>query len=126
MNKELTNGQRRAIEALMLTNTIARAAQKAKVSEKSIYVWMKQDRFQTALREARRDALAHTTTRLQQISARAVDTLEGVMEDEKASSASRVSASRLSLEMMYRGCALDDIVERLKTVEKNHASHQNG
>ncbi len=126
MNKELTNGQRRAIEALMLTNTIARAAQKAKVSEKSIYLWMKQDHFQTALRVARRDALAHTTTRLQQLTARAVDTLEGVMEDEKASSASRVSASRLSLEMMYRGCALDDIVERLKTMEKNHLSRQNG
>ena len=70
MNKELTNGQRRAIEALMLTNTTARAAQKAKVSEKSIYVWMKQDHFQTALRKARRNALAHTTTRLQQITAR--------------------------------------------------------
>ncbi len=126
MNKELTNGQRRAIEALMLTNTIARAAQKAKVSEKSIYVWMKQDHFQTALRVARRDALAHTTTRLQQITARAVDTLEGVMEDEKASSASRVSASRLSLEMMYRGAVLDDIIERLKTVERQQLSDQNG
>ena len=80
MIKELTNGQRRAIEALMLTNTTARAAQKAKVSEKSIYVWMKQDHFQTALRKARRNALAHTTTRLQQITARAVDTLEAVME----------------------------------------------
>ena len=126
MNKELTNGQRRAIEALMLTNTITRAAQKAKVSERSIYVWMKQDHFQTALRKARRNALAQTTTRLQQITARAVDTLEAVMEDEKASSASRVSASRLSLEMMYRGAVLDDIIERLKTVEKIQLRHQNG
>ena len=126
MNKELTNGQRRAIEALMLTNTITRAAQKAKVSERSIYVWMKQDHFQTALRKARRNALAQTTTRLQQITARAVDTLEAVMEDEKASSASRVSASRLSLEMMYRGAVLDDSIERLKTVEKKQLRHQNG
>ncbi len=126
MNKELTNGQRRAIEALMLTNTIARAAQKAKVSEKSIYFWMKLDHFQTALRVARRNALAHTTARLQQITARAVDTLEAVMEDEKASSASRVSASRLSLEMMYRGAVLDDIIERLKTVERQQLSDQNG
>ena len=48
------------------------------------------------------------------------------MEDEKASSASRVSASRLSLEMMYRCAALDDIVERLKTIEKKRLNHQNG
>ena len=126
MNKELTDGQQRAIEALMLTNTTARAAQKAKVCEKSIYLWMKQDHFQTALRKARRNALAHTTTRLQQITARAIDTLEAVMEDEKASSASRVSASRLSLEMMYRGAVLDDIIARLKTVEKKQLHHQNG
>ncbi len=126
MNEQLTTQQNKAIEALLLTNTIVRAAKRANVSEASIYHWMKQESFQTALREARRDILAHTTTRLQQMSVRALDTLENVMEDEKASSASRVSASRLSLEMMYRGCALDDIVERLKTVEKRHLSRQNG
>ena len=124
MDNGLTNPQRRAIEALMLTNTMARAAKRANVCEKTIYRWMKEDHFQTALREARRDALAHTTTRLQQVSTRAVDTLEGIMDDEKASSASRVSAARLSLDMMYHGAALDDIVERLKTMEKQHLSHQ--
>ena len=123
MNKALTYRQRRAIEALVITNTIAQAAKKAKVSERSIYLWIKQEQFQTALRDARGKALGHTTTRFQQISVRAVETLEGVMEDEKASAASRVSAARLSLEMMYRGGAIDDIVERLKTVERNQLSH---
>ena len=118
MNEELTNGQRRAIEALMLTNTMTEAAKRAKVTERSIYNWMKQDRFQTVLRQARRDALAQTTTHLQQMTARAVRTLGDVLEDENASSASRVSAARLTLDMMYHGAALDDIVERLKTVEK--------
>ena len=51
---------------------------------------------------ARENALRHTSTRLQQISARAVDTLDGIMKDEKASTASRVSAARLSLDMVYR------------------------
>ena len=118
MNEELTNGQRRAIETLMLTNTMAEAAKMAKVTQRSIYNWMKQDRFQTVLRQARRDALAQTTTRLQQMTAQAVHTLGDVMEDENASHAGRVSAARLTLDMMYHGAALDDIVERLKTVEK--------
>ena len=87
---------------------------------------MKQESFQTALRAARRDILAHTTTRLQQMSVRALDTLENVMDDQKASSASRVSASRLAMDMMYRGAAIDDIIERLKTVEGEQLSHQNG
>jgi len=126
MNKELTKGQQRAIEALMLSNTIAQAAEKAKVSERSIYYWMNQEHFQTALMRVRRNALAHTSTRLQQMSARAVDTLEGVLDDEKASSASRVSAARLSLDMLYRGSALDDIVQRLYPIENQYQSNQTG
>ena len=126
MIKELTNGQQRAIEALMLSNTIAQAAEKAKVSERSIYHWMNQEHFQTALMRVRRNALAHTSTRLQPMSARAVDTLEGVLDDEKASSESRVSAARLSLDMLYRGSALDDIVQRLYTIENQYQSDQTG
>ncbi len=127
MNEQLTTKQNKTIEALLLTNAIDRAAKRASVSEASIsYRWMKQESFQTALRAARLDILAHTTTRLQQMSVRALDTLENVMDDEKASAASRVSASRLAMDMMYRGAAIDDIIERLKTVEGEHLSHQNG
>ena len=63
MNEQLTTKQNKTIEALLLTNTIDRAAKRANVSEASIYRWMKQESFQTALRAARRDILAHTTTR---------------------------------------------------------------
>ena len=122
----VTTKQNKAIEALLLTNTIDRAAKRANGSEASFYRWMKQESFQTALRAARRDILAHTTTRLRQMSVRALDTLENVMDDEKSSSASRVSASRLAMDMMYRGAAIDDIIERLKTVEGKQLSHRNG
>ena len=59
------------------------------------------------------------------MSVRALDTLETVMDDQKASSASRVSTSRLAMDMMYRGAAIDDIIERLKSVEGKHLSHKN-
>ena len=67
MNEQLTTKQKKTIEALLLTNTIDRAAKRANVSEASIYRWMKQESFQTALRAARRDILAHTTTRLRKV-----------------------------------------------------------
>ncbi len=63
MNEQLATLRNKTIEALLLTNTIVRAAKRANVSEASIYRWMKQKSFQTALRAARRDILAHTTTR---------------------------------------------------------------
>ena len=126
MNKELTIGQQRAIEALMLTNTIVLAAERAKVSERSIYRWLNQEHFQTALMQVRRNALAYTSTRLQQMSASAVGTLQGVLNDAKASPTSRVSAARLSLDMMYRGLFFDDIVQRLYTLESQCQSNQPG
>ena len=125
MNEQLTNKQRKAIEALLVTNTINRAAKRANVSDSSLYRWMRLESFQTVLREARRDILVHTTTRLQQMSVRAVDALEKVLDDDKATSASRISASRLTLDMMYRGAAIDDIIDRLKTVEATQSSNQN-
>ena len=69
-----------------MTNTINRAAKRANVSDSSLYRWMRLESFQTALREARRDILVHTTTRLQQMSVLAVDALEKVLDDEKATS----------------------------------------
>jgi transposase len=124
MKRELTHRQERAIQALVTTNTISQAAKKAKVSERSVYLWINQDHFQTCLRVARDKALGHTSTRLQQITARAVKTLEDIMDDEKNSASSRVSAARLSLDMMYRARAIDDIVERLHTVESSQLGDQ--
>ena len=63
MNEQLTNLRNKTIEALLPTNTIDRAAKRANVSEASIYRWMKQESFQTALRAARRNILTQTTTR---------------------------------------------------------------
>jgi transposase len=124
MTRELTQRQQRAIQALITTNTISQAAKKAKVSERSVYLWINQDHFQTSLRDAREKALGHTSTRVQQITARAVKTLEDIMDDDKNSASSRVSAVRLSLDMMYRARAIDDIVERLHTLEGNQAGDQ--
>ena len=73
---------------------------------------------------ARRNALAHTSTRLQQMSANAVGTLQSVLNDGKASLTSRVSAARLSLDMKFRGLFLDDIVHRLYTLESREESNQ--
>ena len=76
MNEQLTTRQNKAIEALLLTNTIDRAAKRANVSEASIYRWMKQESFQTALRAARRDILAHTTIRRHRRHRRTTQNLE--------------------------------------------------
>ena len=49
---------------------------------------------------------------------RAAGTLDEIMLDKNATSASRVSAARYSMEMYYKAATLEDVQERLMTMEK--------
>ena len=157
MNEQLTTLQNKTIEALLLTNTIDRAAKRANVSEASIYRWMKQESFQTALRAARRDILAHTTTRFRKVGtvgtgddnfqdklrrlreqslshaalqlqegvSKAVGILYDLIGRDKRIEAGRSSLIRTALEFGFRSSVYSDVIERMKTLEKNQAAGSN-
>ena len=115
---DLTIRQDKAIAALLTCRTIAEAAKLAEVGERSIYRWLKQDTFQSHLRRARRQALSQALGRLQQVADRAVDTLDTILDDKKATTAGRVSAVRAALRYACHGIEIDDFEERLTTVER--------
>ena len=116
--EELTIRQNKAIAALLISQTVAEAAKRAAVGERSIYRWLKQDTFQSHLRRARRQALSQALGRLQQVADRAVDTLDAILNDEKATAAGRVSAVRAALRFACHGIEIDDFEERLAAVER--------
>ena len=115
---DLTIRQDKAIAALLTCRTIAEAAKLAEVGERSIYRWLKQDTFQSHLRRARRQALSQALGRLQQVADRAVDTLDTILDDKKATTAGRVSAVRAALHYACHGIEIDDFEERLTAVER--------
>ncbi len=115
---DLTIRQDKAIAALLTCRTIAEAAKLAEVGERSIYRWLKQDTFQSHLRRARRQALSQALGRLQQVADRAVDTLDTILDDKKATTAGRVSAVRAALRYACHGIEIDDFEERLTAVER--------
>ena len=117
-SEDLTIRQEKAIAALLSCRTVAEAAKLAQVGERSIYRWLKQDTFQSHLRRARRQALSQALGRLQQVADRAVDTLDTILDDKKATTASRVSAVRAALRYACHGIEIDDFEERLAAVER--------
>ena len=117
-SNDLTPRQDRAIAALLTCRTIAEAARQAQVGERSIYRWLTESDFQSQLRLARRQHLSQTLGRLQHVAQGAIDALHTVIHDEKASSASRVSAARAALRYACDGVEIDDFEQRLAELEQ--------
>ena len=118
MNIQLTPRQHRAVESLTVCTSIPSAAKHAGVGKRTLYRWLQQEEFQSAVRRVRQLSLTQLATHLQHMAGRGAGTLNEIMEDKNATSASRVSAARYSMEMFYKAATLEDIMERLMTVEK--------
>ena len=112
MNEQLTFRQQRAVESLIVCTSIRSAAKHAQVGERTLFRWLQEDEFQSAVRRARQLSLTQLATHMQHMADRAVGTLREVMEDNKA------SAARYSMEMYYKASTLEDIMERLTTMDK--------
>ena len=115
---DISPNQDRAIAALLTSRTIVAAARKADVGERTLRRWLKKDDFQSHLRRARRQAFSRSIGRLQQVAADAISTLGRIMNDEKASPATRVSAARTVLQFGYHGVEVDDFEQRLAELER--------
>ena len=74
----------RAVVALLSEKTIAAAAKKAGVGEKTLRRWLADDeQFQTEYAAALRTTFEAGIQRAQALAAKAVDTLEDLLEDER-------------------------------------------
>ena len=95
----------RLVSALMGAGTVREAAEKACVSESTVYRRLRQPAFRKRLREARLLAFGQALSRLQGATGDAVDTLVTVMSDKGSPAASRVRAACAVLELASRGLA---------------------
>ena len=116
----LTPKQRAFLEALLVSQTIEEAVEKAGISKSTAYKYMKENKeFKTELRQRKGNVLTHISTRLNQLGMDALDTLEAIINDDtgKVTSASKVTASRSILEYMYRAKEVEDLEARLEELE---------
>jgi hypothetical protein len=116
--EKLTRKQEVAIAALLTAPTIADAADTASISEPTLWRWLQREDFQTAYRQARREAVSQAVAYLQRVAGEAVDTLRAVMQDAQKPASARVSAARAVLDLAIRGVELEDLEARIQTLER--------
>ena len=121
-NDGLTPSQERAIKALLDSRSIAAAARQADVGESSLRRWLREDdNFQNKLRRIREQSLSHAALQLQEGVSKAVGILYDLIERDKRIEPGRASLIRAAVDFGFRSSVYSDVIERLKTVEKNQS-----
>lgn len=116
---KLTASQQRAIFALLTAPNIRDAAKQAKVSETTLFRWLRDEAFNKTYLEARRQAASQAIAQLQQCGSEAVETLREIMKDRQASASARVSAAKTALELSAKALELEDLALRVEELEKH-------
>ena len=117
----LKAGQRRVLDALPTSKTMAEAAETAGVAAVLTRRWLMHDEaFRGEVKAIRREAVAEAGGRLQQLAKDAVDGLGELVRNKELTTATRVTAIRVALDFAYRAAELDQLEEiegRLGSVE---------
>ncbi|GIP55207.1 hypothetical protein [Paenibacillus vini] len=110
--------QEHAVIALLSEPSISAAAKVAGIGETTLRRWMQDNSFQEAYRGAKRQAVGQAISRIQQSSVKAVETLEGVMDNSKAPAMARVMAAKTVLDTAIKAVELEEIEARLTELER--------
>ncbi len=117
----LSAKQETAVAALLSEATIAAAAAKVGVTERTLHRWLDDPDFSEAYRAARREAVGQAISRLQQGSTHAVTVLFMLMADKSVSSSVRLRAAIAVLDFSLRAVELEDLQQRVEALEAAHA-----
>jgi hypothetical protein len=111
---ELSDRQRRAIEALLTSKSTAEAATQSGIGARTIERWKRDLAFQDAYQAASRARLSETIGRLRAAAGEAVETLRAALQDELTSN--RIRAATVLLDCAIRA-EVDDLIRRVDAIE---------
>ena len=114
----LSAPQAKFLAALLAEPSIVAAAAVAGVTARTAFRWLGEAAgFQLAYREAKREAVAQATARLQGSAGQPVEVLLEVATDPDAPASARVTAARTVLDAALKASELEDLGDRLQAVE---------
>ena len=114
---KLSRNQERAISALLVHPTMAKAAAAAGVGEVTLWRWQRVPEFKEQYRLARREAVRQAVGQLQAACSAAVLALTDISQDVSCPASARVSAARTVLELAFKGVELEDLAVRVEELE---------
>ena len=121
----LTGAQRRGVAALLTSKTRAEAAVSARVTVRTLARWMHDPAFVAALHQAEAAALSEAGRWLVRLAQKALEAVEGVLDDKDAPAWLRMQAAQTVLAAVLRWRELTSIEERLAALEEAQ-SHDQG
>lgn len=116
--EKLTRKQDIAIASLLQAPNLAEAAKMTKISESTLWRWMKLDHFNKAYLQAKRESVRQAIAQIQQTCGDAIKTLREVMANSDAPASSRVAAARVVLEMAIKAVEFEDLEGRVAELEQ--------
>ncbi|MGG4156878.1 MULTISPECIES: hypothetical protein [Bacteria] len=108
-----------AILALLTEPTMGGAAEKAGVSESTLWRWMQEESFKERYQEAKRQSITHATGRLRQGMTIAVDTLIEIARNKKAPAMARVVAAKTIIESAMNAHEMEELQVRVDRLEES-------
>ena len=111
-----------AIAALLTHRNIEEAAGAAGIGARTLLRWLKIPEFQTAYRQARRDAFGQAVARLQQATSAAATTLLKTMIEPATPASVRVRAAEAIFNHAAKAIEIEDIEARVATLEQAASS----
>jgi phage terminase small subunit len=115
---DLTRRQLKFVAALMESTTVAEAAHRAGIGEKTAHRYLKEPAVQNAIRAAGREQLESLTRRLRRLGQDAAETLGAAMQAEDASWSPRIKAADSVIGRLLKVSELLDLEERVTALEQ--------
>lgn len=116
--EKLTRNMEKAVIALLNESTVKKAAEKAGISESTLYRWQQLPQFQELFNQMKAQSVSNATARLRNAMSLAVTTLEDVMRAERAPAMAKVIAAKSVLELGLDAVKTEEIQERMKQLEE--------
>ena len=115
---DISGKQTRAISALLTSRTNSEAAQKAGISERALYRWLKEDDFRLALDKAEANLVEDVTRRLASLMGQSIDELEKLLQSGITPPGDRLRAIRTVLDIYPRLRELTSLDIRIERLER--------
>lgn len=114
----LSAAQARAVPAVAHEPTMARAAELAGVSVRTLQRWQRDPVFHAAVLRARKEAYSQAVGVSQKYAAVAIATFVRILNDPAAPASAKVSAGSALLKVAKEGVELDDLAARVDGLER--------
>jgi len=115
---DLSTNQQKALTALLAEATVAAAADRCGLNERTLYRYLADPAFKAELRQRQDAILASVTASLVGLSGSAVQTLKELLESKAATDAVKCRAALGWLRNVREAVELADLADRVARLEK--------